>query len=353
MRVIGGLSKSVINDIDNQIPIPYFMKANLGFEPDTYVYFFIPKCKNELILSPINPYYWRYLVKINLILKERTGAVEEVLAAITNADAFSVISETVTTEADRKHEATVIFNLVKDYNKKVIIQDDEIRLMKEKILQIFEGKLHDEFDVYKHKLISTLDYLPPLWESLEPERTEDKKNNDKYMGRIRKGWVEIPIIYLEQINEFFSASKFFLYSDTEEKYIKYLFLEDSETLYWLDIYYSRLTFLEACFRYFKEHSINIFGSYSLPRKGIYGVYSVILQLNKYLSANEIIDSDKSNSQHILKTLLQNVKDYIKKEDKTRHYKSEVHSGLYFRGKIYIPIVGATGKIDYPKEEIIV
>ena len=368
MRVIGGLSKSIINDKDNQIPIPYYMKANLGFEPGTDVYFFIPQDKKELILSPINPFYWRGLLKINLILKERAGAVEDTLALIKGANAliegakaFSAITETVTTEVDGKHEATVIFSLVKDNNEENIILDEEMGLIKKRIREKFDGKFHDDFVTYEHKEISRLEYLPRLWELLEPERTANEKNNDKYMGKIQKGWVEIPIIYQEQLKEFFDTSKFFLYSDTEEKYIKYLFLEDSYTLYWLDIYYSRITFLELSFRFFKKNNINIFGSYSLPKKGIYGVYSVILQLNKYLSENNEISNEKLNSQQILKTLMRdlkdyiksNLKDYIKKEDNTHHLKNEVQSGLCFRGKIYTPIVGAAGKIDYPPEEIIV
>lgn len=103
MRVIGGLLKNIGNKY-NQIPIPFYMKVNLGFEPDTYVYFFIPKGRKELILTPINPFYWWDLWKINLILRERVGVVSDVLDLIKEAGAYYCISETVTTEIDKKHE---------------------------------------------------------------------------------------------------------------------------------------------------------------------------------------------------------------------------------------------------------
>ena len=182
----------------------------------------------------------------------------------------------------------------------------------------------------------------------ESERTQNQKINiQKYTGKITvDGWVEVPEVYQKMVSEYFHAtSKIFVFSDTEEKYVKYSFHNDSDTMYWLDIEYSKIEFLRWSLRFLGENRINILGSYSLPIKivrnkvnKVFGVYSTILQLDDYIERNFDGDVTTKGTIQIVKNLERDLKMFVtqKLSRKNTQIKNEIHSGIRLQAKIYNP-----------------
>ncbi|MGH7902488.1 MAG: hypothetical protein ACRENZ_12200 [Thermodesulfobacteriota bacterium] len=361
MRVVGGLIRNNIKDTIRpiKIPIPVYMKTNLGFEPDTYAYIFIPQegkdKKREIILTQINPYDWQDLWKMTIVLKERIGIVSEILDFVVEKKFWSCITESVTTKSDNRHEITVIFKPEKS-KKTEGSNKEKIASLKDELQNKSQNDIHGPWD-YK---ISQMTFLSTLGEELEPERRKDRKlNNENYMGMVSNtGWVQIPVAYEEIVEKYFETThKIFLYSDTEEKYIKYSFLPDTDTLFWFDINYTNMDFLIWCLRYFIKEKINILGSYSLPiRKKkrnktykTFGVYSIIVQLNDFLKNNRVSYSDLDGTNQIVEYLELYLKNFIHENlSKIKpQTQSEIQSGIKIFAKIYNP--GPPHKFDYCPE----
>ena len=107
MQVLGDLVKLANN---NDLPLPWWHRAPLGLQSETWCYVAIVESENrpapDLIISVLNPSNWDKMMRVRCIHHDTPGAVSKVIDLV--EDFNIALAESVTLQAGEFHDITLV-----------------------------------------------------------------------------------------------------------------------------------------------------------------------------------------------------------------------------------------------------
>ena len=244
MKFIGGLNK--LNFADCKIKIPQYQRAAITFETGSAAYYFIRVLDDfptkELIISSIDPRTWRYNRKVSITAYDAPGIVHSFVFALRENDININVEETLATANKGILTITLIVDLTDfKYNYREHAGSEAKRLtsaLRALILNVEKIGTGDKIlEQFGKVSITELSYL----NSLAPIEKKDKEG----VYELQIDCFEKHIQLVDKIQNYNLIEKldlkkgtyYNIFADTEEKYIKILFFDPSQTLAFLNVYH--------------------------------------------------------------------------------------------------------------------
>lgn len=343
--MIGGIMPIKRN---GEINIPRHVLSSLGLQKGSHVYFGLIKPiqrkrrrgqRSNLIISLFEPHDWGDLWKFEMAFSEDPGRIHRAVEFLGTRGVNVIVEESLTTHIEDIHEMMVIASL-RDYTD--TLDSDSpfrrrnpfaklpnlLRKMKEELEDIL-----DKDDYGNHRLsITRMDYL---YCASQRRRTRGlaRISNEPYKIE-EKGSIRIPRAFLNEIkreterirNGNVTLNKAIVFSDSEEKYINFMVLSETEEIRWMDIEHSQgVGKITPITGYFYENSINILCSFNrverIPELAHFNVFVDVTNMD--IEQGNKIPAIKKDLKSLPGDVIIDLREITKYDEKTQEPKKDL------------------------------